>query len=83
MVMKHLKGSLLLLLIMMSCIFWGNRDVKAAEPDFFKEYSSEDSYMDEEYNFRLKHKCRLSNKINNSHMKEPSYSIISVIWGIV
>ncbi len=46
MVMKHLKGSLLLLLIMMSCIFWGNRDVKAAEPDFFKEYSSEDSYMD-------------------------------------
>lgn len=60
MIMKHLKASLLLiLLVIISCTLFKG-DVKAGNGNFFKEYSSKDSYVDEEYNFTLKYKCRLT-----------------------
>lgn len=59
--MKYLKGGLLLMLLMiMGWIFLGMEDVKAAGQDFFKEYTSADSFVEKEYNFRLKYKCRLT-----------------------
>lgn len=57
--MKHLKGSLLLiLLVIISCAFFKG-DVKAGNGDFFKEYSGEYCGY-EEYIFWLKYECRLT-----------------------
>lgn len=59
--MKHLKSSLLLiLLVMMGCIFLKAGDVKAAESVYFEEFVCDefDDFM--EYTFRLKCKCRLT-----------------------
>lgn len=57
-IMKYLKVNVLLVvLVVIGCVFWGN-DVKAANVDFFKEYSGE--YADDEYNFTLKRKCKMT-----------------------
>jgi len=59
MVMKPLKGSLLLILmVIIGCTFY-KEDVKAGNGDFFKEYYGDD-FGFEEYNFRLKYKCRMT-----------------------
>lgn len=71
--MKHLKSSLLLLLIMMGCIFLETGDVKAAGADFFKEYFSEDSYVVDEYDFSLKYKCRLTIYMEFEETDEDDY----------
>ncbi|MEY8391778.1 Ig-like domain-containing protein [Lachnospiraceae bacterium 45-W7] len=72
--MKHLKGSLLtMLLVIMGCIFWETRDVKAAEPDFFEEYSYGVSDDHEEYYFSLEYKCSLTIYMEGRQEYEYSY----------
>ncbi len=59
--MRYFKGSLLLLAVVMMCsVFWGMGEVKAAEPDFFREYFADDNYTDELFDFRLEYECRLT-----------------------
>lgn len=62
MIMKKLKVSLLAaLFVIAGCVFWGN-DTKAANMDFFKQYSGE--YGGDEYDFTLKCKCKMKIQMN-------------------
>ena len=56
------KGKCLIwigLMVVLSCLFLSQEAVKAENVDFSREYSGDDSWEDE-YDFRLKYKCRMT-----------------------
>lgn len=80
MVMKYFKGSLLMLVVVMMCsVFWGMGEVKAAEPDFFREYFSQESFEDDYFDFRLEYKCRLTIYIKCEKPEDTDYNDIMLV----
>jgi len=57
--MRCLKGTILFVLTIVSCIFLFKSDAKAADASFFKEYSG-DYCVYKEYHFTLKYKCKMT-----------------------
>lgn len=76
--MKHLKGSLLLILmVIIGCTFYKG-DVKAGNGDFFKEYSGD--YCEyEEYSFSINYECSLTVYMEYDDEENESDMAMSVI----